>query len=233
MSQPFKLYRLQQIDSQLDKAHQRLHEIAAALTADESVRLAEQQTVQADDLLQAQRKALRKAEENVASQRIKIEQTESALYGGKVRNPKELQDLQNEAAALKRHRSVLEDRQLEAMMAEEEAAEALVASREELAAARAKFEQESAALIQEQARLNKDVERLGQEHQAAASGIPPEDISLYNQLRQQRRGIAVSRVTDRACSACGSVLSAVLLNAARNPNQITRCETCSRILYIG
>jgi uncharacterized pyridoxal phosphate-containing UPF0001 family protein len=38
---------------------------------------------------------LKQTEADVEKQRIKIEQTESSLYGGRVQNPKELQDLQN------------------------------------------------------------------------------------------------------------------------------------------
>src|SRR5512146_2214181 len=112
----FKLYRLQQIDSQLDQAHARLKQIEAILSNNEAVRQAQERTEAAAAQLEQERKALRKAEEIVQAQRLKIEQTESTLYGGKVRSPKELQDMQNETVSLKRYLSVLEDRQLEAML---------------------------------------------------------------------------------------------------------------------
>jgi predicted nucleic acid-binding Zn-ribbon protein len=88
-------------------------------------------------------------------------------------------------------------------------------------------------LYQEKATLQEDLTRLQAERQAAASSIPQAELDLYNQLRQQRRGIAVAQVTDTYCSACGSTLSAALLHAARLPNQIARCDTCGRILYAG
>lgn len=233
MSQPFKLYRLQQIDTQLDRVRARLQEIDAALSEDEALQQAQKKSQESSAVLEKERKALRRAEEEVNDQRIKIEQTEAALYGGKVRNPKELQDLQKESAALKRYRGVLEDRQLEAMLAVEEAEAAHAAAQAELASVQLERSRQHSGLIEEQAGLLRDVERIEAERQAAGSSIGAAELTLYEQLRRQRRGIAVAKVTDRACSACGSTLNAALLHAARSPSQITRCDACGRILYAG
>ena len=233
MSQSFKLYRLQQVDSQLDRANARLREIEIELSKDESLRRAEADAHRAALALQKERQSLRAAEENVREQHLKIEQTEATLYGGKVRNPKELQDLQNEAASLKRYRSVLEDRQLEAMIAVEEAETRQAAAQEKLEQVRQSVAQQHGELNQTKKDLLNEVARLETERQAATSSIPEEDMRLYEQLRKQRRGVAVAKVSDRACSACGSTLSAALLSASRSPNQITRCDTCGRILYGG
>jgi predicted nucleic acid-binding Zn-ribbon protein len=122
MSSPFKLYRLQQTDSQIDRRATRVAEIEVALKDDEALMRGTRTVQIAEQELKDFRKALQRAEDNVSGQRVKIEQSEATLYGGKVKNPKELQDLQNEAAALKRYLGGLEDRLLEAMLAEEEAA---------------------------------------------------------------------------------------------------------------
>jgi predicted nucleic acid-binding Zn-ribbon protein len=90
----------------------------------------------------------------------------------------------------------------------------------------------NAELSEEKAALLKDVARLQTERDAAANGIPPDDLQLYSSLRIQRNGVAVASVSDRACAACGSTLSAALLQSARSPNQITRCASCGRILYL-
>jgi predicted nucleic acid-binding Zn-ribbon protein len=233
MSSPFKLFRLQQIDTQLDRARARLREIKAALEEDSAIRAAMNQVSIRSRELEEARKTLTRAEQDVQAQRIKIEQTEASLYGGKIRNPKELQDLQNESAALKRYRDVLEDRQLEAMLAVEEFEEAYTQAAAGLNAAQENAATQNASLVAEQATLLKDVERFENERGAATSSLEPVELRMYEQLRLARNGIAVARVTDRACSACGSTLSAALLSAARSPNQITRCSTCNRILYLG
>lgn len=233
MSQPFKLYRLQQTDSQLDAITNRINEIDTLLKDDQSLRQAESAAKKAEDFLQTERKALRQAEENVRQQRMKIEQNESTLYSGRMHNPKELHDLQNEVASLKRYKTVLEDRQLEAMLAEEAASANFLSASQAFEAERKTYEMRFQTLIDEKTKLNKDLARFQEERKAVMSDIPAEDIVLYDRLRQQRRGVAVSKIVNQVCSACGSTLNSMLLHAARNPNQISRCDTCGRILYQG
>jgi hypothetical protein len=233
MSQPFQLYRLQQLDSQIDQLQARLHEIEHTLGDNSEQLEAERQAGQANALLDEALKTLQRAEGEVKAQRVKIEQTEATLYGGKVRNPKELQDLQNESAALKRYLVTLEDRQLEQMIAYEEAEEGHRLAAERLSQVHAQKSALSTKLTQEHTSISDEVRRLQDEHQAATSSVPEADLKLYNQLRQSRRGVAVARVTDTYCMACGSTLSAALLHAARSPNHLTRCDSCGRILYTG
>ncbi|HJW89306.1 MAG TPA: hypothetical protein VJ436_01555 [Anaerolineales bacterium] len=233
MSSPFKLYRLQQIDSQIDRARARLREIDVSLEDDSLVRLAIQQKAAAAQAMQEATKALLRAESEVQAQRLKIERTEASLYGGKIRNPKELQDLELEAAALKRYLSVLEDRQLDAMLAQEETEGILTQAAAALETQHVQTASQNETLSGEQASLLNEVQRLDEDRQAVTGSIPDDAQQLYEQLRPQRNGVAVARVTDRACSACGSTLSAALLSASRSPNQINLCATCGRILYHG
>lgn len=233
MSQPFKFYHLQQLDSQLDRLRSRLVDIETAMKDRSQVDEAEKEVNAADQALQSARKDLRRAEDAVKEQRIKIEQTEAALYGGKVRNPKELQDLQNEAAALKRYRGVLEDRQIDLMVREEEAALAFQAASAELEKANAAHVHRQRQQADELRRVQREIPPLEEEREAVAGSLSANESGLYEQLRRQRRGIAVALVSNKACSACGSVLSSALLDAARSPSQISRCETCGRILYAG
>jgi len=233
MSEPFKLYRLQQIDSQIDQIKNRLKAIETALSSDKIVRQAQMQVEQSQDALKVEQKNLRYAEQEVQAQRVKIEQSEATLYGGKVRNPKELQDLQNEVASLKRYLNVLEDRQLEAMIAVEVADEKLKVGSTNLDKALAVFEAQHQDLSHEKDNLLTDLDRLEGQRSATTSSIPDEDLQVYDQLRRTRRGIAVARIVDNCCSACGTTLNASLLHAARSPNQMSRCDGCSRILYSG
>jgi uncharacterized protein len=233
MSRPFKVFRLQQIDSQIDWIRNRLHEIEKSLSEDAEVRQASETARQADDELQQARKAQRAAEENVRQQRTKLEQNEATLYGGRMRNPKELQDMQNEVASLKRFLVVLEDRQLEAMLAEEEKIGVYEAAAANLEKAKAVFAQQSAVLIVEQGKSGKDLARLESERQAAMSSIQAEDLDLYESLRKKRKGIAVAKVTSRACEACGATLSAALLSDSYSTDRLVQCSACGRILYTG
>ena len=99
MSRPLNLYRLQQVDSRIDQANARLKEIETLLADNANLRKAKSLAARTEKNLAAAQKEQGQAETKVKDQRIKIEQTEATLYGGTVRNPKELQDLQNEVGA--------------------------------------------------------------------------------------------------------------------------------------
>jgi hypothetical protein len=231
MSLPFKLYRLQQIDSHYDQVAARMHEIQKQLSEDESLREAIARETTARLSLEDAKKNLLRAEEGVQEQRIKIETSESALYGGRIRNPKELQDLQNEIASLKRFLSVLEDRQLETMIALDEADQNYQAALNKLNSEQQRYNENQKALIAENGNLQSESGNILAERQAAANSLGKDEINLYEGLRKQRNGIAVAKIVNKACSACGSTLNASLLQAASITNQVSRCDTCGRILY--
>ncbi len=137
----------------MDQIAARLKEIDAILKDQLELNQAEARARDAEQKLNEARKALRRAEQEVQTQQIKIEQTEASLYGGKIHNPKELQDLQREATSLRRYKSTLEDRLLECMLSVEESEESLKAAMKELEAARARVEAQNSALFAEQTKL--------------------------------------------------------------------------------
>lgn len=233
MSQPFKLFRLQQFDSALDKGRQRLAEIDRLLADDLEIRLAQQKFERAQKDRYDAEKQLRLAEENVKQQRIKIERSQAALYGGKVVNPKELQDLQHESEALKRHLVTLEDQQLEAMLALDEAEANYQAAEGNQAKIELQVADKKAQLSEERAELLEQMEKNESERAAAVSSIDDTDLTQYERLRKQKSGIAVARIVDKTCAACGSTLTATTFSEAKSPAKLTRCHSCGRILYAG
>ncbi len=233
MSYSSKFFRLQQNDTQLDRIQARLNELERLLSDDSILKEAEVRLNGAEADLQANRKSLLQAEQQVQNQRIKISQNEASLYGGKIHNPKELQDLQNEVASQKKYLTALEDRQLEAMLATEEAEDRSKSVRTEQAQIQASLIEKNAHLMAEKTELLHDKERLEIEHKAAASALAPADLGLYEQLRKIRNGVAVAKISEKACSACGVGLTPAMIQAANSPAQVTRCTSCGRILFPG
>lgn len=231
MSQVFKLFRLQQLDSQLDHYRSRIDQIQTTLNDRSSLQHATGEVEAAETTMKEAQKALHRSEGEVQSHRLKLELTESTLYGGKVRNPKELQDLQNESAALKRYLVVLEDRQLEAMLLAEETEVEYKKYLHNLQRVQGEVKSLHIELNAEKDELEKEIGTLEKERNLAVIAIGSEDLQLYDQLRQKRRGVAVAKVSDDACAACGSTLTPALVQAAHSPSQIVRCTFCSRILY--
>ena len=233
MSQISILYRLQQIDSQADIARIGLQNVEHELSDNTVIQAVQQTLDQLDTKHQAELKYLRDAENKSYDVRVKIELSEASLYAGKIQNPKELQDLQNEVASLKRLMITLEDRELEAMMTVEEAEANLIRARETMNEIQAKQIEHNAVLKGERTKLLGQIERLDSERNATLPPIPAADLSLYEQLRKSRNGVAVVKITSRACGACGATLTAAVIQSTQSTGPLVRCPMCGRILYPG
>jgi predicted nucleic acid-binding Zn-ribbon protein len=231
MSQTLSLFRLQQTDYQIDHIQTRLLDIQKQLDDNNDLRTAKDQEDLARVHFQACEQALKQAEELVFDHRIKIEQTDASLYGGKGHNPKELQELQDDLTSLKRLQVTLEDAQLEAMFALEEAGILLETNQNLALIANDKSIELNTGLRHEQDSLQKVLQKLSSERNANADSIPIESRKQYDELRQQRRGVAVAIISDKSCSACGSGLTPALIQSARSSNQVSLCPSCGRILY--
>ncbi len=233
MSQAQILYRLQQIDTQLDQIHARISDIERTLAGSTELELAKASFSAAQEQLAAELRSLQKAEQAAQDQSIKIEQVEAALYGGKIRLPKELQDLQNDVVSLKKHLLQLEDRQLEHMEAVETAQAQLHLAESGLDQAQASWSAQTAHLHAELSQHHILLVRLEAERNAALSPVPPELLSVYENLRRQRNGVGVVKVSGKSCAACGTTLAPAVMQSVQSSANIVRCPSCNRILYSG
>ena len=231
MSAALGLYRLQQVDSQIDQIQSRLKVIQQTIENDAELRAATEQLAASENRYKDAERTLKQSEAEVEKQSIKIEQTEASLYGGHVHNPKELQDLQKDVASLKRHLATLEERQLEAMLVVETTEKDWQNAKSLMERVQSSLGEQNRDLAQESTSLHKDRERLNSERQAVISDIAQQTMATYNQLRQQRRGIAVTILSDGSCAACGTTLTPSQQQNARSTSQLFRCPSCGRILY--
>jgi len=231
MSRSYYLYKLQLVDLQIDNALARVSAIKDQINDNLEIEKAKQvlaEQVESRDLSQNK---LSSAEQSVNSQKIKIEQTESTLYSGTVKNPKELQALQEEVQALKRYLTILEDRYLDAMIDFEEKQEKFFKAQNSVEM----LTNEKANLVEtlnaENDKLSQRIEALTIERKQLLPKIDADDIRLYEDIRKSKKGVAVSKIVDKACGACGTTLTAALYQAAKSPSKLVRCATCKRILY--
>lgn len=215
----------------MDHTQARLKAIQQMLENDEELRAASDHVKAAENRYKAAERRLKDSEQEVEKQRLKIQQVEASLYGGLVHNPKELQDLQRDVASLKRHLETLEERQLEAMEAAENAESELQEATAGLDRVKADRGEQFRDLTEESAVLNRDLERFSSERHAVVQNMADQMLHVYEQLRKQRRGIAVTTISDSACSACGTTLTASQQQSARSTSQLFYCPSCGRILY--
>jgi predicted nucleic acid-binding Zn-ribbon protein len=231
MSHTLSLYRLQQIDIQIDRTQVRIQIIQDKLDDDSVLTLATEQSVISKAAFESADIKLKQSEVDTQQLRIKIEQTEASLYGGKGHSPKELLELEIDVSALKRHMVLLEDIQLEAMQAIEEAMASSQTAQANLLAVQTLSTENNRDLKVEQLSLLKELERLFAERAAVVDPIPLDTRNKYDHLRQTRRGLAVAVISENSCSACGSGLSAAQMQSSRASDQMAFCPSCGRIIY--
>lgn len=231
MSASFGLFRLQQVDSRISRIETRLAKIQEILGNDAELREALGQIKAAEADQTNSERIQQKSEEETHSQQVKIQQTESSLYGGSVHNPKELQDLQADIVSLKKHLANLEERELEAMLKTEAAQTALQATQVGMKNIQAHLANEHRQLLDEQASLMRDLKSLQSERSATTNEVLAEMLAVYEDLRMEKRGVAVAEASENSCSACGSTLSPAVQQSARRAAQLVYCPSCGRILY--
>lgn len=233
MNQSFLLFQLQKIDTQLDQSRKRLSEIEKELANDARIFEAQNQVQIAQHTLDLAQKNLTQINDHVEAIKLKINTEEASLYSGKIQNPKELQDLQSEIISLRKNLTNLEEQMLEAMINFEEMENKRNDAKTSLEITRAKSIESKADLSGEKIVLEKLIDKFSTERAVATTSILPESLDLYNRLRVQKRGVAVTVVEDNTCTVCGVEIRPAEWQEARSPHKIICCSSCGRILYAG
>jgi predicted nucleic acid-binding Zn-ribbon protein len=228
-----QLYQLQLVDGEWDEKRQRLEAVEERLGESQDVIRAREAAVETEGNLGMQRKQLRALELEIVALSDKLKANQDRLYGGRVRNPKELTNLQDEAAALRRRRSELEDEQLELMIAIDEQAAELAERKARLHQIETTWRQEQADLQGEKEKLERQLAELEEERGAMRTPLRAADRALYDDLRQQHGGTAVALLRRGICQACGVDVPTSLARAVERGEGTNYCPICSRLLYGG
>ena len=232
MNQIIGFLRLQQIDTRLDQVNVRLNQINILLEDNKILQQITELMNSIKQRIDSSNQQLNLSEQTVLAQQIKIQQVEARLYSGKVKNPKELLDLQAEISSLKRHYLSLENSQLQIMMSLESDQKEYDFACVKFDSAEKEFLSKNKVLIGERDTNLKEIDRLDAEKKAAENSISMQDLSLYNELRLKKGGLAVSTTTDGACNSCGTTLTPAQEQAAKSPEQTICCPSCGRLLYV-
>ncbi len=182
--------------------------------------------------LEGLRRQQRDLELEVQGLRDKAKAVERKLYGGEVRNPKELQGLQDDLAALMRQVSRKEDQLLQMMLEGDEEEKALKEAQARFQALLEQWQGEQQALTAEKEGLERELERLQKVRARQAEEVEASLLSLYEGLRARRQGRAVAKVERGLCGGCHIALPTSLIQKARAGNPPVQCISCERILLV-
>jgi predicted nucleic acid-binding Zn-ribbon protein len=233
MSTVRQLYQLQLVDSEWDEKGGRLADVEASLGETNDLIRAREAVLETEDLLAQRRQDLRALELEIAGVEAKLKANQDRLYGGRVRNPKELSGLQEEATALRRRCSELEDAQLELMIAIEEDEAELAERQARLRQIEAAWRDDQAGLQSEKERLELRLLELEEQREGMRARIGPADLALYDDLRDRGGGTGVALLRRGTCQICGVDVPTGVARAVERGEGVHFCPVCNRLLYGG
>ena len=231
MNLTFSLYRLQTYDTQLLKIKKRIRQIEQILESDIEVAAAAQAKINAKSTVDDVAASLQALAEQVQAKNIKAELTHNALFDGKGRSPKELQELQAEEEALKRALSKLEDEQMALTAQSDAAIEAMNVAENTYQQTVNNKLAENSLISGEKSKLEAEIPGINAQRHALMSPMPATVIEQYEGLLRLKQGRAVATVEDDCCDACGIELSAFEIQKVKSQAILLKCKSCGRILY--
>jgi predicted nucleic acid-binding Zn-ribbon protein len=230
MSDVQQLYQLQELDLQSEAQVATLSRIAAGRGESPELSAARAEVERLRGLLHEQEQRLRELEWDVDQLNDHLGTAEQKLYGGRVHNPKELEGLQHEVERGRARRGQIEDRELQ-LMGEVEATQAAVAEAvAELARVRDAWEAQQRDLAAQEVEANEQVAALRARRALVAATIDAGQLALYEQLRREKQGRALSRVERGTCLGCRIALPLGLIQRARAGREFVPCPSCGRLL---
>jgi predicted nucleic acid-binding Zn-ribbon protein len=176
--------------------------------------------------------AERKLDDEAGSLEAKAAEVERTMYSGEVTSPRELQMMQADVDQLRRHRSSLEDRELE-VMERRETLDAEVGELEtrarELQADAARLE---SALSAAEAEIDEELagERAARDELAAT--VDGALLDDYERCRERARGVGAARLNGTTCQGCHLSIPSVEAERIRKspPGTVAHCDNCGCIL---
>jgi hypothetical protein len=227
------LYLLQEMDIEMQAKQAALDDVEARLGESEELEETRREVEETRHRLREAQKKQREAEWTVEEVRVKIQPLEKKLYGGTVKNPKELVGFQQDVDSLKARQRELEDRALEAMSAAEEVEKALAEAERRLLDMETGWQAEQESLRQQRDVLRQEIQELEQSRSGQEATIDAEMIRQYESLRALHQGRAVAKVERGICQGCRITLPMHVLQRARRGNHLVQCTSCERILYLS
>jgi predicted nucleic acid-binding Zn-ribbon protein len=227
------LYALQEIDSAIEATMTSLAAVEEQLGEGEELIAGRQAVEDARHGLEDLSRQQRELEWQVDDVRSRLSDVEGKLYGGSVRNPKELAGVQEEANILKGQMRRREDELLELMVRVEETQATLREAEESLSEVEARWQREQQELVGEKERLEGEIAGLEDRRGRQAALIEARALVLYENLRERRQGRAVVKVERGMCGGCRISLPMTILQKARSGLDVVQCVSCERILYVS
>ncbi len=233
MNKAKQLYELQEVDLEIQHKAEVLTQVKSQLGRDDDL-------VAARSALDTAKKQLADLEHQQKTEDwelddlgSKIAAVEKKLYGGSMKNPRELTGFQQDLEMLKAQRGEREDKLLAIMMDVETAQQDVSRKSSEFAAVEKDWNENQQKLSNQQTELEAELAKLEQKRELIVGQTDSASLRLYEEMRRARQGQAVSKVMQGRCQGCRISLPMSDQQRARMGHELVQCSNCGRILYLS
>jgi len=226
-----QLYKLQQLDLELQRKQQELSEVVHQLSDNKALVVAESKLASHKEQLEDVRRKQKSSEWELEDLQEKVRQIDSKLYSGTSKDPKELVNLEKEVKGLKSQIRPKEDALLGLMSQVEEIEANLKTTIEEIERLKREWEQRQVTFGQRKSEIEALLARLKRDRGVLAQQLDSEALNTYERIRLTR-GQAVVKVERGKCQGCHIAVPTSQWQKAK-AGDLIQCNSCNRILYLG
>ena len=207
-----------------------IERIETLLAQNPDVAAAEQALHEAKERQQRLELRLRESDRERETHRGRLRTRERELMSGRIRNPTELMQLNQEVEHMRASFAEEEAAELQLMEEGEAAEEAVRAASSGLDDARTRFAGDEPGLRRELESLQAELDTVKADGATAWSQIPPRWQSAFLGMRAHP---AVAEVDHTQCLVCHVTVTSSGMQALRKGEEIVHCDNCGRILVIA
>ena len=231
MSSSKRIYELQQVDLSIQAKSKELEGINLRINRDEAYELAKANHDAAREAQKEREKQYKELDAEAENVRSALQKINDKLYGGKIKNPKELVGYEQEAGMLKGNLSGKDDVLLELMEKIDSAKTEIKKLQEIYKMAETDWQSRKVTLTGQADQLKEELAGLENKRQEILAVVDKETLTAYENIKS-RKGQAVVRVEQGRCLGCRVSLSISELQRVRGMTIVT-CSNCGRILYLS
>ena len=207
-----------------------IEQVESLLASDPSVAHAEEAFAAAKAAQQAITLRLRESDREREAHRARLRSREKELMSGRIRNPTELMQLNQEVDHLKVSFAEKEDAELRLMEEGELADQAVVEASERLQDARTRSASDEPNLRRDLEGWQSELAAVKADSEAVWAQVAPAAQNAYLRVRAHPQ---VAEVDHNQCLACHVTVTSSGMQALRKGQVVVNCENCSRILVIA
>src|SRR3954447_9447867 len=161
----------------------------------------------------------------------RAEAVNTQLYSGSTNSPKELQAMQADIDMLKRHRSDIEDQELEVMEARETLDAELASLDADMGRIGAEVTRLEGLIAEAEAEIDAELAEEDAAWAAQAAIVGESLLADYQRRRAQNKGAGAARLVGTTCGACHlSIPSTEAEQIRKSEGKVAYCDNCGAIL---